>query len=357
MSNEPLQVAVIGCGAVTDVFYSPALKELEGDRLLKVCVVVDPSAERRETMSARFPGVEALDRLAALRRPVDFAIVASPAMLHAQHTTELLRKGIHVLCEKPMAVSTEQCESMIAEATRAGRLLAVGLFRRFFGAAGQLQDLVASNALGRPTRFEVTEGSRFQWPARSDSFFRKDQAGGGVLLDVGSHVLDLVLWWFGEPSGFDYEDDAMGGLEANCRLRLRHDGGLEGTVRLSRDWNLRNRYHVQFERGWASWMPSDPSAVEISLGGEFALQARVHRTGEILGQPTVGAVGLSYSHSFIRQIENFARSVRGEEQLAVPGTEGVRSIRLIEACYRDRRLMGMPWLTAREVEAARRLTC
>jgi predicted dehydrogenase len=357
MGHEPLHLALIGCGAVTEVFYVPALKELEGDRLLRVSVLVDPSAERRAVIGARFPGAERLEGLAALRPPVDMAIVASPAALHAQQTMELLRQGVHVLCEKPMAVSSEQCETMIAEATRAKRLLGVGLFRRFFGATGQVQRLVAENVLGRPTRFALTEGSRFQWPARSDSFFRREQAGGGVLLDLGSHVLDLMLWWFGEPSDLEYEDDAMGGLEANCRLRLRYGGGLEGTVRLSRDWTLRSRYYVQFERGWLGWSPADPSTVEIGLSGEFALQARIHRTAELLGQATIGEVGPSYQHSFIRQIESFARSVQGEEPLAVPGAEGMRSIRLIEACYRSRQLMPMPWLTPREAAEARRLTC
>jgi predicted dehydrogenase len=171
------------------------------------------------------------------------------------------------------------------------------------------------------------------------------------------HALDLVLWWFGEPSQFEYEDDAMGGLEANCRLRLAYVGGLEGIVRLSRDWNLRNRYYVEFDRGWVSWDPSNTSTLEIGLTVDLALHARVHQRIEILGQPTIGGEGPTFSHSFIQQIENVVGGILGHEPLAVPGTEGLRSIRLIEACYRDRHLMRMPWLTADETDTARKLRC
>jgi predicted dehydrogenase len=86
--------------------------------------------------------------------------------------------------------------------------------------------------------FEISEGGQFNWPAQSASFFQKSNSQGGVLADLGVHVLDLLIWWFGMPEKVGYEDDAMGGLEANCRLELEFAGGVSGTVRLSRDTQL-----------------------------------------------------------------------------------------------------------------------
>jgi predicted dehydrogenase len=166
-----------------------------------------------------------------------------------------------------------------------------------------------------------------------------------------------MLWWFGEPEAFTYEDDSMGGIEANCRVRCQFPGGLRGSVRLSRDLNLHNRYFVRFERGWAAWSPADPQGLELGVAPDLALAARVHEAAATRGQPTLGAAGLNYYESFVAQIANFAAAVRGRGALAVPGEEGLRSVRLIEACYRDATLMPMPWLTAAEVEAAKALRC
>jgi predicted dehydrogenase len=68
---------------------------------------------------------------------------------------------------------------------------------------------------------EAFEGGQFDWPVRSTGYFTRAQSGGGVLQDIGTHVLDLLAWWFGEPEALLYEDDAMGGVEANCRIRVR----------------------------------------------------------------------------------------------------------------------------------------
>jgi predicted dehydrogenase len=348
----PLKIAIVGCGAITQIHYVPALRELARAGVVELSALVDPSADSLAAVAAHFPRAVRFDGLGEAVLPAEAAIVASPASAHAEQARQLLGRGLHVLCEKPMAATLAQCESMVAAARSAQRLLAVGLFRRFFSGASQMRELVASRALGAVRSFEIVEGNRFQWRAKTDSFFRKSSGGGGVLLDIGVHVLDLMLWWFGEPEHVVCEDDAMGGIEANCRLRCSFPGGVSGSVRLSRDWNLRNRYLVRFERGWAGWTPADPQGLELGVSERHALAARVHDAASSVGRPALGAVGANYYESFIAQIENFAAAVRGRATLVVPGEEGLRSIRLIETCYRESRLMEMPWLTDAEARAA-----
>lgn len=354
---NPIRVGLIGCGAIAEIFYAPALTELNRRKILQVSCLVDPSPERLAILDRFFPACERCSSPQDMQSLPDMAIVASPVAHHARQTVELLERGIHVLCEKPMAANTAECHMMIAAARRTMRLLGVGLFRRFFPAAQEIAALVRRRTLGELRSFSIVEGSKFQWRAKSDSLFRRAAAGGGVLIDVGVHALDLALWWFGEPLSIDYQDDAMGGVEANCSLQLRFAGGLCGEMRLSREWNLRSRYHIQFDRGWVAWTPGE--ANQLLLGGADGriLRAAVHSPSGSNPSPNVGALAASFQQSFTQQIENFVRACAGVEPLRVPGEEGIRSLEWIERCYRTRRLVDMPWLSERERSAAQRLSC
>src|SRR5439155_530709 len=148
------------------------------------------------------------------------------------------------------ASNTAEAEQMLAAATRAKRKLAVGLFRRFFPACNLIREYIAAETLGKVIDFEFSEGWMFNWPAQSASFFQKKTAQGGVFLDLGAHLLDLMLWWFGDPTSLEYFDDAMGGLEINSVARFEFANGSRGRVQLSRDWELPNKYVIRCEKGW-----------------------------------------------------------------------------------------------------------
>lgn len=355
--SSPLKIALVGCGAISQIHYAPALRALANGGVVDVVELIDPSPSSLAAVAAHFPSAALSGGLPEASPSFEAAIVASPVSLHARQAVALLNRGIHVLCEKPMAATLAECESMVVAAAAARRVLAVGLFRRFFSGTSQMRELVKAQSLGAVRSFEIVEGNRFQWRAKTDSFFRKSAGGGGVLLDIGVHVLDLMLWWFGDPEKVLCEDDSMGGVEANCRIHCRFPGGLEGSVRLSREWNLDNRYLVRFERGWAAWNPANPGSIELGLEGRHAMSAQVHATVERLGRPRLGPEGSTYYESFIAQIENFAGAARGRTQLLVSGEEGLRSITLIENCYRTSRLMRMPWMSEAEVLAAEGARC
>jgi predicted dehydrogenase len=351
-NSAVVRIAIVGCGAIVEKIHAPALDYLVRHDPVRVVAAVDPEASRREIVCARFPGCVGVGDLADLQREVDLALVASPVKLHAPQCIELLGRGIHVLCEKPMALDSDECAAMIAAARAAGRLLAVGQVRRFYAVSRQLRSLVQTRALGGVVSFRMFEGSRYEWQAVSDAYFRK-QGGGGALRDVGVHLLDLVLWWFGEPSGIEYQDDAMGGVEANARILLSYADGAKGEILLSRDWNLRERIFIRFERGWVASRPNDPGRIEIGLSSDYALSATVHHSTDAVGEARLGTAGPTFQQAFILQLQNVTRAVAGTEPLLVPAEEGARSIGLIESCYRSRQLMPMPWMSEKEQATAR----
>jgi len=230
---------------------------------------------------------------------------------------------------------------MTAAAEAAGLVLAIGHYKRFFPASAYLKFLCGGTSpLGVLRTFNIAEGGPFTWPATSPAFFQKRETPGGVLLDIGVHVFDLLLWWLGEPTAFTYADDAMGGLEANARVTFCF-GSITGRVQLSRDSATAQRYDFEFEHGAVSWTVNDANGLTVTLpGAPTALQGTLRRPD--------GATADSNPQSFIAQLQSVVSAVQHHTPVLVDGREGERALRLIEACYARRALLEQPWLSATE---------
>jgi predicted dehydrogenase len=355
--DDRLRVAIVGCGALAELFYVPAFRCLGGTCRATVAALIDSDPARAASVGRHFPDARIGTRLDDIPDDTQVAIVASPAGFHAEQTVALLRRGMHVLCEKPMAPSSAECDAMIAAARSAGRLLAIGHFKRFFPAARQIKDLVESQAFGRVRNFRFVDGGRFRWPARSRSFFERKSGGGGVLIDAGVHTLDLALWWFGEPGDIACADDAMGGVEANAHLSFVYPNGAAGDVILSRDWDMPTRYTIRFERGWVAWHPKDGNRIELGWGERYALKATTHEAGSLMRLPANGREAATRHQAFLHQVENVLEAVRGRARVEVGGADGRRVIALIERCYAGSALVDMPWMSAAERQRALELRC
>jgi predicted dehydrogenase len=337
------------------MYHAPALEALAREGALEVRALVDPDRAAAASLGARFPGAAVHAELdALLGAGLDLAIVASPPRFHATQAAALLGAGVAVLCEKPLAPTLAEGETMVAAADAAGRVLAAGMIRRFLPATEAIRHVVQARTLGAVRRISVREGGVFRWPAASPSFFAREN--GGVLLDIGVHVLDLLVWWLGEPETLAYADDAMGGVEANCRLELTYADGCEVDVRLSRDWAQPNRWDVECEHGRLRWEMREPTKVALRLrDASHALDAQLRALANGRDPLALGANAPGFEASFRTQIRDVLAAVRERRAPAVSGREALRSLRLIERCRATRTLMDMPWLGEGELLEARRL--
>jgi predicted dehydrogenase len=229
---------------------------------------------------------------------------------------------------------------MIQSAEKSGACLTVGLLRRFLYNARLTARLVHGGMLGRIGKFDFREGNPYSWPVQSDFFFRRETAGGGVLLDTGAHTLDLLLWWLGDVAEIEYFDDNYGGVEADCLLNLKLKSGAEGVVELSRTRPLRNTAILEADNG----------KLEVHLHrNSLTLQLTQDQcgiSGSALDRPDGEAMDQSLLDLAALQLENWIRAIRGEEALAVPAEEAARSVTLIENCYSRRQLWQFPWVNA-----------
>lgn len=328
-----LRLAVIGCGAVAKIHHLPAITLSER---VEATVLVDADARRAQALADQFGVPEVATDYRDLAGRVDAAVVALPNSLHAPVSIDLLRRGVHVLVEKPMAMTVRECDEMIAAAEDGHATLAVGLDFRFFEGSRFVRDLFRDGLLGEIRRFDLRQGVIPRWPFATDFLLKKETAGGGVLADFGVHVLDLLLWWMGDWADVEYWDDAQGGIESDCEMSLTMRSGATGTVEISRTRNLRNTCVFEGDRATLEvgvWDP-DPEIKLILGGSEVALSGRARRQENS---------ARNFTDVFIRQIDDFAAAVRERREPFVPGREGRRSQELIEECYARRQFLELPW--------------
>ena len=185
-----LRLIVVGCGAVTR---NSLLPVLAGHDQIEVVALVDRDiAHARELADAY--GITRIhdDASAVGASEADAAVVATPPAHHAPATLDLLGRGWHVFVEKPMATSTRDADAMVAAADAAQRVLSVGLYRRLLPVSRLLRGLIEGEAFGKPVSVDVEEGGEYTWQLATLSVLTKAGGGGGVLIDLGTHLIDQV---------------------------------------------------------------------------------------------------------------------------------------------------------------------
>ncbi|HEX6104578.1 MAG TPA: Gfo/Idh/MocA family oxidoreductase, partial [Gemmatimonadales bacterium] len=223
---------------------------------------------------------------------------------------------------------------MLAAAAAGGAVLAVGHDFRHFPVARFARDLFASATLGPVGRVDLRQSAGGRWPYASAAVL-SPEAGGGVLLDFGVHLLDLLLWWLGDIEVVACRDDAVGGIETECALELRLAAGAPVAVELSRSRSLRDTVLVECERGSIEIGVFEPALVRLTpRGGATSLVGDVPDSG--FSRAPLAAV-------FGRQLADFVAASRGEGEPTVTGEEGRRVVALAERCYAVRRPLRMPW--------------
>jgi predicted dehydrogenase len=332
---QAINVAVVGCGAVAEHRHLPALAQRND---CQITALVDCNRERAEQLAEQYSVPAVLADYRDLRGlDIDIAIVALPNYLHASVSIELLSAGIDILVEKPMALSGAECDRMLQAAQEGGAVLAVATPRRFLYANRFAKWAIDSGLLGQLISVDMQDGSVFQWPLASDFFFCKETAGGGVLIDNGSHAVSHLLWWLGKVRSFEYYDDSCGGVEAECKLSLEFRSGAVGSVELSRLRNLRNTTIVRGERGelevglWTNFVSLRLADSDIAIHGQGALVDRRVATE----QTQIDLV--------VAEHEDVLTAIKTGRQPVGSGVEAKGAIALIEACYKTRRPLVHPW--------------
>lgn len=291
-------------------------------------------------ISKRF-GVRCTSEAALLADPeVEAVIICTPSGQHAEQAINALEAGKHVLVEKPMALSLDDADEMISVAEKNGRLLAVCLQRRTETLFVRIHNAITSGDFG-----ELTLASLILPYYRSDVYYQQADwrgtwsgDGGGVLMNQGIHLVDLLLWYMGDPIDIQAHAGTLlrhVDVEDTVGASLRFKSGALGTIAATTTAEPGHPHQLSLfgTKGGVTirgdsvtdWLLLDPAAAVI----QPPVANSSSGTGAA-GDPA--AIEIAGHVSIIR---NFTAAIRGSETLLVDGREGRRSLSAVLGVYKS----------------------
>jgi len=212
---------IIGCGDVVRKRVAAAIQAHPECRLLAACRRDDAKLNAfcdDFQVAHRFQNADQLIG----RKDIDAVYIATPVHLHASQAIAAMQAGKHVIVEKPMALNPSECQAMLKAAEATGRKLSVAYYRRFYPAYQRIKQLLTSGKLGDLLCINIVTSAPLPSP-EDDGYWRVDlkQGGGGPLMDVGSHRIDLLIDLLGMPTNVQaitskvaasYESENIAGL-------------------------------------------------------------------------------------------------------------------------------------------------
>lgn len=338
--EKKLRVGIIGAGSISHSHMAgyKALKDVE---VVAACDIDEKKlAAYCEQYSIPAQYTDFNEMIA--KEDLDCVSVCTWNSVHKDATIAALRGGANVLCEKPMAMNTAEAEEMLAVAKETGKLLQIGFVRRFGNDADALKEYINAGTFGDIYYAKATYLRRSGCPG--GWFGDKTRSGGGPLIDLGVHVIDLVRYLGGLPkavSAYGATYNNLGPDRANghkgwvveeknspytvedfTTALIRFDNGL--TVSVEASFNLNIKEDVG----------------DIQLFGTNAgctinpdLEIFTQMANRFVNVKPTDSIALSFNGLFEREIKGFTDAVKGVAPCIAPAEDGVELMRIIDAIY------------------------
>ena len=330
-----LRLGVVGCGTIARCSHIPAAIQTPNVQVAYLC---DTQLHQASLLKQEFGlAVPVTDSLDDLVGSVDAVVVGVPPRFHAPVSIQLMQKGINVLCEKPLAATVAEGREMVETAKQAGCVLAVGFQQRFHPNNALFRDILEAGWLGDIEEVVGEFGGAMDGFLSAPTYFSSATTAGGVLFDMGSHLVDRVTWLLGDLHDVSMEDDAWDGMEANAVVRGRLSVGERAvpcTLVFSWTHGLRNTILVRGKKATVELPTGDPMRVRFhsKMGGhQRLLMMETPEAQEPFRPPSA-------------QMADFSTAVLEKRLPLVTGRSALRPLEIVEEAYKNRRRMEMPWM-------------
>lgn len=348
--ERKLKIAVVGCGGISRGAHLPGYARMNNVEIIGVCDLIP---ERAEAVAKQYgipftctdykdlfslEGLEAID-------------ICTPNYWHSRIAVDALEHGLHVFCEKPDAVSVEEAEKMKASAEKSGKVLMVMRNNRYRATASYLKQYIEDGRMG-----DIYAG-RCGWirrrgiPGRGGWFTTKELSGGGPLIDLGVHMIDLTMWLMGNPTPVAVSGCAFNKFanseeisdSAESKYGDKNADGIFDVEDLAMGFiRFDNGACLQIEFSWASNIQAEEQFVELrgsKAGSAWSTRdGRLKIFGEEYGTtfdllPAVDDGRCIQIHE--ANLRHFADVVlNGREPMFVP-QQGLNMIKILEAMYKS----------------------
>ncbi len=314
--DKPIRFAMIGLGRIGQT-HLDALSKVEGAQLTALveprAAAAEPVAEQKKVRwFTDHNNPELLDL-------IDAAIIATPPNTHAPVGRHLLEHGKHVLCEKPIALTSPEARSMTELAHKKDALLMMASKFRYVDDIIKAKSMIESGILGKVIMYENTFAGKVQMKERWNA--TRAVSGGGVLIDNGTHSVDIARYLLGPIEEVQAQNGISAqGLEVEdtARLQFRTKSGVIGMIDLS--WSINKEVD-----GYVSVYGSEGTLVVGWQGSRYRQDGNSKWVPFGSGYDKVG--------SLRKQLENFCAVVRGADLPRITSDDALASVQVIEAAY------------------------
>ncbi len=328
-----MRIGLIGCGGIGEL----RAKAVAATREVELVAVSDLDEKRAHFVASQYGGVVTPDWRSLLKRKdVEAVIVSTPPSLHAEMCIAALRAGKHVLCEKPLARTPEECRAILVVAEQEGRFVATGFNYRFYPSIAKARALLESGIIGELDHIRSYTG--YSAAEHSHAWLHDAKVmGGGALRDNGIHLIDLTAYFLGdvaEVKGFASSAVwGFAGCEDNGFALLRSSTGKTATLQAS--WTEWRGYRLQIElygtlgciRTWCF-----PMATQVvwskTRGGR--MQTKWHWFPKTQLMEKLYSYRWVVTASFIEELTAFADALKGKATPLATGLAGLRTVEIAQ---------------------------
>ncbi|OLN22160.1 dehydrogenase [Domibacillus antri] len=330
-----LKIGILGAGGIATGRHIPAFQQVEE---ASFTAVMDVNEDRAREVAHKFGIGHVCTNLDDMLGKIDALLITTPNKFHAPAAIQALNAGVHVMCEKPMALNTKECEDMITAAEKSGKMLTIAYHYRFMKEARAAKRIMDSGEIGEPLVIRVKAMRRRKVPGWG-VFTSRDLQGGGALIDYGCHLLDLALWLTGsskptEVSGTTYNHLSMQKEQVN-EWGTINPATFEVEDHAAAFIRLESGAVVMLETSWAANIPEDEGAISISgtKGGLEVFPLRINKSEHgMLFNSDVTWIPEEKSFELL-QAEHFVQCCRGESVPLVNPYESMFVSSIIESIY------------------------
>jgi predicted dehydrogenase len=303
-----MRIGILGGGNVSET-HLRAARAIDGVEVVAVCGT-NPKKVQALARSARAVPYDKLD--AFLAHPMDIAVIGTPSGVHAEQAIQAVRRGLHVIVEKPVDTTTAKIDALIAEADRMETRVAVFFQERFFPDLLAIKKSIAAGELGKL----LFASGKVKWYRPPEYYGNSrwhgtwDLDGGGVLMNQAIHTVDLLLWLLGPVLRV-----------TGCVSTRLHDIEVEDTASAL----------LEFQNGAFG-------VIEASTAASPGLPRRIEVTGTkrtIIHEVEARPASVADATPHQRVLEDFIDAINSNRNPACDVREGRRSVALIEAIYRS----------------------
>jgi len=325
MKTRKIRYAVVGLGHIAQVAVLPAFAHAKGSSVLAALISSDPKKLRALGKKYGVDQLYSYDQFDQCMKSgdVDAVYIALPNHMHAEYTIRAARHGVHVLCEKPMAVTAKDCLAMIGACEKNDVRLMIAYRLHFEKANLSTIELVRSGRIGEPRIFN----SVFTMDVREGDIRLLEETGGGTLYDIGIYCINAARYLFRdepiEVSGISARSDAkrFEEVEEMFSATLRFPGDRLATFTCSFGASDSAEYRVVGTKG----------NVRLEPAYEYAIELKQHLTTGGAPRERVFAKRDQFAPELIYFSDCIQRGVDPEPS----GLEGLADVRIIEALYRS----------------------